>query len=116
MRLPKVTITRTINDKEKNVFEQSFGDLPEKHMDEYKKIVGDANAHVSASADMAFKEYGSGAGAMVTVSLACNQDLESIEKAVDLAGQLARAYAKEHQLLAEKEFLAGRTSNKPSPY
>lgn len=84
-------------------------------MDEYKKLLGDAQARISVSADMALKDFGSGAGAMVTVTISCNQDKNTIEQAIDLAGSLARAYCAEQRQLAEKE-LENAVKAKAGPY
>lgn len=106
MQLPVARVQRN-NDKE--IYVEQL-DLTEdaKFMDQYKKILGDAQARVSVSADMALKEFGSGAGAMVTVTLACNQDKDSIETAIDLAGSMARDYCVEQQKLAEHELMKSR--------
>jgi hypothetical protein len=109
MQLPKVSISRTWGDQ----IEIGQFDLPESYMDIYKKLLGDAKARVSVSADMSLKEFGSGAGAMVTVTLSCNQDAETIEQAIDLAGKLAREYCVEHQKLAEQELMKSRQKKSP---
>lgn len=87
-----------------------------KFMDRYAQILGNAQARVSVSADMSLKEFGSGAGAMVTVTLSCNQDSATIESAIDLAGELARNYCAEHQKLAEQTLMKGRQLPNGNPY
>lgn len=72
-------------------------------MDQYQQLIGDANASVSVSTDMGVKKFGSGASAMVTVSLTCNQDQQTIARAIDLAAQTGRYYAKGYQQQAESE-------------
>ena len=109
MQLPKISISRTWG----NQIEIGQFDLPENYMDMYKKLLGDSNARISVSADMALKEFGSGAGAMVTVTLSCNQDAETIEQAIDLAGKLAREYCVEHQKQAEQELMKSRQQKAP---
>jgi hypothetical protein len=91
------------------------GPLPEEVMDAYQKIVGDAKARVTVSADMAIKNYGTGAGAMVSVSLSCNQDEETIDTAIQMAGQLARSYAMEQRSVAEEELNKKMSGNAGTP-
>jgi hypothetical protein len=79
------------------------GETPREIMDQYQQLIGDANASVSVSKDMGVKKFGSGASAMVTVSLTCNQDQQTIARAIDLAAQTARYYAKAYQQQAEAE-------------
>lgn len=74
--------------KEKISF-SSCEELPEEFMSQMKAIIGDGKARVGVSIDIAVKDFGTGAGAMCTVSLTCDQD----ENAVSLAGQLAGHYA-----------------------
>lgn len=105
MYLPKITIRRSKVSEAGEVLEQAEMDLPQgKAMDEYQKIRGDGSARVSVGTDMSSKDYGTGAGAMVSVTLSCNQDKDSIERAIELAGSLARAYCTEQRQLAEAEF------------
>lgn len=107
-RLPKITanilLTGTTNSGKQ--FSESFvydGVVPEEIMDAYEQVVGNGLARITVGADMSVKDYGTGASAMVSISLACNQDGKTIDKAVELAGELARNYAKEQRALAEKE-------------
>lgn len=69
-------------------------------VDELAVLIGNGLAKVTVSADMAIKDYGSGAGGMCSVTLTCNQDEKTIEKAISLAGSVARAYAQENRKLA----------------
>lgn len=79
------------------------GETPREIMDQFKQLIGDANASVSVSTDMGVKKYGSGASAMVTVSLTCGQDQASINAAMELASQCGRYYAKLYSQQAEAE-------------
>lgn len=82
------------------------GETPREIMDQYKQLIGDGNASVSVSTDMSVKKFGAGASAMVTVSLTCNQDQQTITAAIDLAAQTGRYYAKAYQQQAEGELRA----------
>lgn len=104
MLLPKVTISKTWGDKNNTQSEVGQVDLPEKYMDIYEKLKGDGSSKVTVAADLALKDFGSGAGAMVSVTLSCGQDAKSIEEAIDLAGKLAREYCVEQHKLAEQEY------------
>jgi hypothetical protein len=79
------------------------GEIPRELMDFYTEIVGNALARVSVSADMGIKEFGTGASALVTVSLSCNQDGPTIQRAIEGAGQMARTYAAQQRHQAEAE-------------
>ena len=79
------------------------GEPPKEVMDAYEQVVGNGLAKVSVSADLSIKDFGTGASAMVSISLTCNQDLATMQTAVGLAGQMARWYAKENRQQAESE-------------
>lgn len=104
MQVPKIVIQRNYQPKEGpgSLFVTQL-EFTKAQMDKYKELIGDGQARVSVSADMALKEFGSGAGAMVTVSLSCNQDHVTIDKAVALAGEMAREYCSDQRILAEQE-------------
>lgn len=88
----KETITYTFDD-----------DVPRQLMDEYQQLVGDGKARVTVSADMSLKDFGKGVSSMVSVSLTCNQDQQTIQRALGLAGHVARWFAKENRQLADNE-------------
>lgn len=105
MRLPKIKISRTFESKDhqQKFIEVAQLDIPEEYMQNIEAVIGDGKSHVSVSADMSIKEFGTGAGAMVTVTLTCGQSMDYIEQAIDIAGTIARQYAAEHQKQAELE-------------
>jgi len=118
IRDPKVKIIRTFGDKNKTYNEVAQlglqDDYMEVLMDKYEELIGDGQAHISVSSDMSIKDFGTGAGAMVTISLSCNQDAVTIEKAIDFAGVLARQFAAEHQQLGDIELKKILDSKKAS--
>jgi len=63
--------------------------------DEAANLVGDGNARVSASLDMADKNYGRGFSAHVTVSLTVNQDVVSIKEGYNLCSELCAEMVKD---------------------
>ena len=102
--LPKITGGMTLDIKGSPPINYTFsGDVPKEVMDAYEAVVGNGLARVSVSADMGIKDFGTGASAMVTISLTCNQDQATIDKAVELAAELARGYAMENRQRAENE-------------
>lgn len=78
-------------------------EVPKEVMDAYEQVVGNGLAKVSVSADMSIKDFGTGASAMVSITLSCNQDERTIVQAVNLAGGMARYFAKENRQHAETE-------------
>ena len=64
-------------------------DMP---MDKIAKLVGDADARVTTSLDMADKKFGRGFGAHVSVSLSCEQDKKTLDKAAEISLDLAGEY------------------------
>jgi len=102
--LPKISAGMTLEVKGHPAVHYTFsGELPKEVMDAYEQVVGNGLAKVSVSADMGIKEFGTGASAMVSISLTCNQDGKTIEQAVELASGLARGFAMENRQRAENE-------------
>lgn len=79
------------------------GEVPQNIMDNFQQIIGDGKSRVSVSVDMGIKEFGTGASGMVTVSLTCNQDEQTVARAVQLAGSAAKWYAANYRNEAEQE-------------
>lgn len=113
-RLPRIVIASTITIKETgqvitSLYDVRDSDLPRSIMDEIKQLIGDGNARVTVSADFGIKDFGTGASAMASVSLTCNQDQQTIERAARIAGDLARDFAQEQRARAEQELEAIRS-------
>jgi len=101
---PKFFLSSTISIKgESPIVDDYVGDVPEEIMAQYQQIIGNGMARVTVSADVGVKTFGTGASAMCSVSLSCNQDGASIQQAAVLAGDLARRYATEQQARVEAE-------------
>lgn len=79
------------------------GEVPQQIMDSFQQVLGDSKARVSVSVDMGIKEFGTGASGMVTVSLSCGQDQNTIQQAISLAGGAAKWYANHWRGEAEQE-------------
>lgn len=102
--LPRYSASMTIHLKGHPDTHLTFTEEPPKDiMDAYEQVVGNGLAKVSVSTDMGIKDFGTGAGSMVTISLSCNQDQQTMQNALSLAGQMGRWYAKENRQLAENE-------------
>ena len=105
----KIVGSREAVNKDHNIssgeaFQVEPREIPRSIMDEIAKIAGDGKARVTVSSDFGIKEYGNGTSAMCSVSLTCNQDETSIDKAIGIAGDLARSYALEQRAQAEVAF------------
>lgn len=81
------------------------GEVPKEVMDAYQEVIGNGLARVSVSADMGIKDFGTGASAMVSISLTCGQDEQTLARAVYLAGNLARHFAHQNRQAAETELM-----------
>lgn len=93
--LPRFSLTFRVF--EKGYPDQIFtyeGDMPEQLQDQFRRIIGDGLARVSVGVPLDLKDFGSGGGAHVSVSLTCNQDANSIHQAHELAMQAALYYVK----------------------
>ena len=105
--LPKFVAMMVIRAPGMDPITYTFEDLPPKEvMDEYQQLLGDCHARVTVSADMSLKDFGNGVSSMCTVSLTCNQDGNTIQRALGLAGHIARWYTKENRKLADDELKA----------
>jgi hypothetical protein len=78
-------------------------EVPKDIMDRFQQLVGNALARVSVSKDMGIKDFGTGASAMVTVSLTCNQDETTVAQAAELAAGAAGYYVNKFRSEAEGE-------------
>jgi predicted flap endonuclease-1-like 5' DNA nuclease len=126
-RDPKITVSveKTIKNEtgpdtiETAQYQLELSDIPRNYMDEIKALIGDGQARVTVSADFGIKDYGTGASAMASVSLTCNQDTASVERAARLAGDMARDIAQEQRQRAENELqalLSQRQTTDPRRY
>ena len=63
--------------------------------DKLNDLIGDGNARVTCSFELADKDFGNGFGAHCTVSLTCNQTERDVEDAADLASSLVARFTAE---------------------
>lgn len=93
---PKVLIARRIEIDKQVTTDMNDGEVPEEIMAFAEQVMGNGQARVAVNADFCMKDFGNGTSASVTISLACNQDDETIGKVFNtLKGwtqQMARAH------------------------
>lgn len=105
-RLPKITGWKEICPGNAppiiDVFE---GEVPMDVQDYAKQVLGDGNARMSATADYGMKNFGSGAGGGITISMSCNQDLNTMQAVQQFISQWAIKAARAHAEAAYAEYL-----------
>lgn len=76
--------------------EEGEAPMSEAQQDQYKAVIGDAQARVSVGRDMSEMDYGSGGKVFISVSLVCDQSQAGISYAVGLAAQMADYFVEQH--------------------
>jgi len=106
LHTPKITVS-TEKKGGKNIETAQYQlAVPGAYVDEIRNLIGDGNARVTVSADFGIKDFGTGASAMCSVSLTCDQSAKGIEEAARIAGEMARDIAQEQRARAENELNA----------
>lgn len=109
MQPPKMTIHARAKGAE-NAHYLYEGDAPmsQEQQDQYKAIIGDGLAKVTIGRDLGEKDFGSGGGVIVNITLTCDQSQGMINHAIALAHQLAdSACWHYHQQLKNQLLQAG---------
>lgn len=77
--------------------------MSEEQKDQYKAIIGDGLGRVMVGRDLGEKDFGSGGGVVVNVSLACDQSEKGLNDAIHLAHRLAdqACWHYQHQLKSQ---------------
>ena len=73
--------------------------------DYYKSLLGDEKARVSVGRDLGEKDFGSGGGVIVNVTLTCDQSQEKIQQAIGLAHQIADTAVWHYQRQLKEQLL-----------
>lgn len=73
-------------------------------MDQYQEIIGDGKARVGVTTDFAVKDFGNGISTMVSITLSCNQDQQTLQRGLELAAAMGRHYVKIYAKTAEEEY------------
>lgn len=79
--------------------------MTQEQQDHYKHLIGDGRARIGVHADLAEKDYGSGGGITVTVSLTCDQSEPIVKQAIALAHQIAEGAAWYYQAQLKEKLL-----------
>ncbi len=93
-KLPKFTAAAELTHKDHSpkYFHIDI-ELEETDMDRFNDCIGDGKARISLGADMGEKEYGSGYGFMLNVTLTCDQSEDGLDQGVALAVDTIGEYA-----------------------
>lgn len=95
----KLTVRRVYTMNKQEVESEILeGEVPmtQQIQDEYKNILGDAQARISIGRDLSELDFGSGGKVFVSVSLACDQSQAGIARAIQLADYLATGFVQQH--------------------
>ena len=82
--------------------------------DEATELIGDGEARVTVSSDRADKYMGTGTSVFCSVTLTCNQDIETIAEAQALAGELVMGFLPDMLARAEAEWKPAPEPKSPS--
>lgn len=74
----KIKVIQNIDGYGKRQMEGEF------QMDILKGMVGDGNAKITLGSTQSDKDFGNGVETFISVTLTCNQDVATIEKALDI--------------------------------
>lgn len=103
-QLPTMNASFSVSIKgEPDVHYTFDGEVPKEIMDDYEKIIGNGAAKVTVAMDMSHKDFGTGASAMCSVSLSCNQDQATIARAADIAAWAAKQFVVKYRAEADME-------------
>ncbi len=79
--------------------------MSQQQQDYYKSLLGDEKGRVTVGRDLGEKDFGSGGGVSVTVSLTCDQSAEKVAAAIGLAFQVADGACWHYQGLVKQQLL-----------
>lgn len=78
-------------------FYEGEAKMSQEQQDYYKSLIGDGLSKITVGRDNGEKDFGSGGGVMVSVTLTCDQSQDKIRGAIDLAYQIADSFAWHYQ-------------------
>lgn len=79
--------------------------MSQEQQDYYKSLVGDGLSKVTVGRDNGEKDFGSGGGVMVSVTLTCDQSQDKIRGAIDLAYQITDSFTWYYQNLLKQQLI-----------
>jgi hypothetical protein len=104
--LTKMTIHARIRGRESShdIYEGE-ATMSQQQQDQYKDLIGDGLAKVTVGRDLGEKDFGSGGGVIVNVTLTCDQSAAKIGAAIALAHQVADGSAWHYQQQLKQQLL-----------
>lgn len=100
-----------------HVRDKDAGSKPEHHLyegevvmsqaqqDRYAAIIGDGLSKVTVGHDLGEKDFGSGGGVIVSVTLTCGQNEQSVNSAIALAHEITNNHAWYYQQKLKQQLL-----------
>lgn len=79
--------------------------MSQAQQDRYKSLVGDGLSKVTVGRDMGEKDFGSGGGVMISITLTCDQSEQSVNAAIALAHEVADNNAWYYQQRLKQQLL-----------
>ncbi len=108
-KYPLTAMTVHVHDKTKSNNEHHLyeGDavMSQEQQDRFKALIGDGLSKVTVSQDLGEKDFGSGGGVIVSVTLTCDQNENSIANAIALAHEVANGHAWYYQHKLKEQLL-----------
>lgn len=110
MIYPLAVMTINVHSKNANINPEHYlyeGDaiMSQVQQDRYKSLIGDGLAKVSVGRDLGEKDFGSGGGVIVSVTLTCDQSEQSVNAAIALAHEVADNHAWHYQQRLKQQLL-----------
>lgn len=107
---PLTTMTIHAHDKSAGVNPEHYlyeGDaiMSQAQQDRYKSLIGDGLSKVTVGRDLGEKDFGSGGGVIVSVTLTCDQSEQSVNAAIALAHEVADNHAWHYQQRLKQQLL-----------
>jgi hypothetical protein len=79
--------------------------MSQEQQDYYKSLLGDEKAKVTVMRDLGEKDFGSGGGVAVNITLTCDQSQDAVQKAIGLAYQVADSACWHYQKIIKQQLL-----------
>lgn len=79
--------------------------MSQEQQERFKALIGDGLSKVTVSRDLGEKDFGSGGGVIVSVTLTCDQSEASVHNAINLAHEVANKHAWYYQQMLKQQLL-----------
>lgn len=80
--------------------------MSQQQQDRFKALIGDGLGKVTIGRDLGEKDFGSGGGVFVNVTLTCDQSEAGLRAAIPLAYEIADSYVWHYQRQLKQQLLA----------